>query len=297
MLMGSQHFNSSSISMASSNTKHSAIHMLKQLFYSFEAQEWLDLWKHKLPILQRWLCHNSTRNKMNRCSLKGKEKRQPWQMPSMSIKTCMDLKQKKCLFPCYIWRYLSLYSGTTTQQNRTSAQHAGTQVKSARRCIFWLRNSLPVWRAILRKRLKTGKKKQQTNQQNHQKKTQTSPKKHEQANAQCILQLNSPLIFLTWFPKSSLSFFPSFLQSQSNLTAGKKSQTCLGLEGTAEQSMQQRQHWALAERQVVSAPPRGSAVPLPSQTGKELEGLCRDLSANPQEKQFCEFSCWEINWS
>lgn len=55
--------------------------------------------------------------------------------------------------------------------------------------------------------------------------------------------------------------------------------------------MQQRQHRALVERRVVSAPPRGSDVPLPSQTGKELEGVCGDLSANPQERQLCEFSC------
>lgn len=126
MLMGSQHFNGSSISMASSNTKHAVIQMLKQLLYSLKAQEWLDLWKHKLPFLQRWLCHNTTRNKMNRCSLKGKEKSQPWQMPNMSIKTCIDLKQKKCLFPCCIWRYLSLYSGTNTQQNGGSPSLCST---------------------------------------------------------------------------------------------------------------------------------------------------------------------------
>lgn len=44
--------------------------------------------------------------------------------------------------------------------------------------------------------------------------------------------------------------------------------------------MQQRQHRALVERRVVSAPPRGSDVPLPSQTGKnwkESAGICLQI--------------------
>lgn len=104
ILIGSQHFNGSSISIGKKQHKTFCKSGVETASLFFIARERLDLWKHSLPTLQRWLCHNTCRNNMITYHLKSNTTPTPqlWQIANISIKICLDFKHSKCLFHCWV---------------------------------------------------------------------------------------------------------------------------------------------------------------------------------------------------
>lgn len=131
ILIGAQHFNGSCISIGKKQHKTFCKSGVETGFYSFVAQERLDLWKLSLPTLQRWLCHNTSRNNMITYSLKSNQKNPP---------SALANGEKYPTYPSKFDWILNTVNVCSTAGCHCASLHPGSQTTQPR-------DSLPLFKA------------------------------------------------------------------------------------------------------------------------------------------------------